>query len=97
MKGYERAYALMEEIYKNFSRADKLWFLGENPIRMHSGLGMHLRNHANLWQDTWEPELINDVDCSPNHPDAISSKVIRDFQLEAKRLEAYKRKEQDDE
>ena len=35
MKGYERAYTLMEEIYKNFSRADKLWFLGENPALMH--------------------------------------------------------------
>lgn len=97
MKGYERAYALMEEIYKNFSRLDKLWFLGEDPVMMHSSLGRHLRNHANLWQDVWEPELVNDIDCSPNHPDAISGKVIRDFQLEAKRLEADKRKEQDDE
>lgn len=96
MKGYERAYSLMEEIYNNFSRLDKLWFLGEDPVMMHSSLGMHLRNHASLWQDTWEPELINDIDHSPNHPVAISSKVIRDFQVMAKQQEAAKRKEQEE-
>lgn len=96
MNGYERAYALMGEIYNNFSRTDKLWFHAEEPALMHLSLGMHLRNHANLWQDAWEPELIDGVDCSPNHPDAISSKVIRDFQSEAKRLEAEKRKESEE-
>jgi hypothetical protein len=80
MSGYERAYALMGEIYENFSREDKLWFINENPVMMHLNLGMHLRNHANLWQDAWEPELIDGVDHSPTHPDAISSKVIREFQ-----------------
>ncbi|WP_391560311.1 hypothetical protein [Robertmurraya sp.] len=92
MNGYERAYALMGEIYNNFSRADKLWFHAEEPALMHLSLGMHLRNHASLWQDAWEPELIGDVDHSPDHPDAISNKVIRDFQSETKRLEAEKRK-----
>lgn len=96
MNGYERAYTLMREIYNNFSRADKLWFHSEEPALVHLSLGMHLRNHANLWQDNWEPELIDGVDYSASHPDAISSKVIRDFQSEAKRLEAEKRKECED-
>ena len=80
MNGYERAYALMEEIWNNFSSCDKLWFVNEEPAMMHHTLGRHLRNHANLWEDGWEPELVDGVDYSPNHPDAISSKVIEDFQ-----------------
>lgn len=96
MNPYERAYELMQEIYENFSRVDKLWFLGEDPCMMHHTLGRHLRNHANLWQDEWEPELVEGVDHSPNHPDAISSKVIEDFQKFALEQEASKRKEEED-
>jgi hypothetical protein len=81
-EGYDKAYALMEEIYENFSDEDKDWFLKENPAVMHLGLGMHIRNHAALWTYPWEPELIDGVDHSPNHPDAVSSKVIKDFQAE---------------
>ena len=61
MKPYERAYALMEEIYQNFSRVDKLWFLGEDTV-MYSSLGRHLRNHASLWESDWEPVLVDGVD-----------------------------------
>lgn len=96
MKAYDAAYGLMQEIYANFTRADKLWFLKEDPVMMHSSLGRHLRNHAKLWESVWEPKLIDGVDYSPEHPDAISSRVIRDFQAEAKRLEAIKRKEQEE-
>lgn len=96
MKGYNEAYSLMTEIYNNFSRADKLWFLSEEPAMMHLSLGMHLRNHTKLWENPWEPELIDGVDYSPNHPDAVSGKVIRDFQVVAKRLEAEKCKECED-
>lgn len=86
MSSYKEAYDLMGEIWENFSNYDKEWFLEENPIMMHNTLGMHLRNHANLWKLSWEPELIDGVDHSENHPDAISSKVITDFQS-AKRKE----------
>lgn len=77
---YKTAYSLMEEIYKNFSEEDKTWFENEVPVAMHSTLGRHLRNHAKLWECEWQPELIDGVDYSPNHPDAISSRVIADFQ-----------------
>jgi len=96
MGGYQRAYSLMEEIYENFNRYEKLWVLGEDPVNMHSGLGMHLRNCAYLWKDAWEPEIVDGVDYSLSHPDAISSRVIRDFQKEAKRLEALRRQEEED-
>lgn len=86
MTGYERAYNLMQEIWDNFSIKDKLWFRGEEPIAMHSSLGRHLRNHANLWEDKWEPLMTDGADHSPNHPDAISQKVIIDFQKTIKRF-----------
>ena len=79
-EGYDKAYALMGEIYENFNDGDKYWFRTENPAMMHLGLGMHLRNHAGLWNYPWEPELVDGVDVSENHPDAVSSKVIKDFQ-----------------
>ena len=96
MTPYERAYELMQEVYQNFSRVDKLWFLGEEPIMMHHSLGRHLRNHADLWKDRWEPELVGGIDHSPNHPDAISSKVIEDFQKVAREQEADCRKENEE-
>lgn len=88
---YNQAYALMEEIYKNFSREDQLTFLREDTLTMHHTLGMHLRNHAKLWENPWEPELIDGVDYSRNHPDAISSQVLRDFQLHARQQDFHKR------
>jgi hypothetical protein len=79
-EGYERAYNLMEEIWENFGSEDKEWFLTTDTILMHSDLGMHLRNYAHLWEEKWEPYLINGVDYSANHPDAVSGRVLKNFQ-----------------
>ena len=44
----------------------------------HFGLGMRIRNHFHLWQYPWEPVVGHDgVDCSPEHPDQVSARVIR--------------------
>lgn len=85
MNGYERAYALMEEIYNNFSEEDKKWFLSTDTTLMHNDLGRHLRNHAGLWQDEYTPLMIDGVDHSHGHPDAISARVLRQFQENKKR------------
>lgn len=96
MSGYDKAYSLMQEIYNNFDRKDKLWFLSEDPVMMHLDLGMHLRNHARLWEEPWEPFLIDGVDHSPNHPDAISGRVIKNFQEWARKEEFKSRLENDE-
>lgn len=80
MTGYERAYALMEEIFNNFDEEDKKWFLSTEPVLMSHSLGRHLRNHAHLWDDKWEPYIVNGVDHSHEHPDAISGRVLKTFQ-----------------
>lgn len=77
---YKAGMELMHEIYANFSDDDRVWFQTQPPAAMHLGLGMHLRNHCKMWDNVWVPDFIDGVDHSPNHPDAISSRVIRDFQ-----------------
>lgn len=79
-KYYDDAMKLLQEIYDNFSEEDKEWFKNTNPILMHHDLGRHLRNHCKMWEIKWDSEMIDDVDHSPNHPDAVSSRAIRDFQ-----------------
>lgn len=77
---YQSGMDLMAEIYANFSDEDKAWFKSTPPAAMHHSLGRHLRNYCNMWEIKWEPELIDGVDHSENHPDAISSRVIKDYQ-----------------
>jgi len=44
----------------------------------HHSLGRQIRNHFQLWNISWEPELVEGVDVSNEHPDAISMEVIRE-------------------
>ena len=45
-------------------------------VEYHHTLGEHIRNHFKLWEREWEPNIINGIDHSENHPDAISMSVI---------------------
>lgn len=45
-------------------------------IMFHRTLGMIIRNHLMLWERKWTPELVDGVDVSENHPDAISMRLI---------------------
>lgn len=45
-------------------------------VGYHHTLGQHLRNHFRLWERKWEPEIVNGVDRSPDHPDTVSMQVI---------------------
>ena len=47
--------------------------------RYHHGFGTAVRNHFKLWENPWEPELRDGVDYSPNHPDQISMRIIREM------------------
>lgn len=60
-----------EEARLDFKRTAK-----DNLVMFHHSLGMSIRNEFKLWENKWEPELIDGVDCSPNHPDAISMRII---------------------
>lgn len=48
----------------------------ENLISYHHSLGQDIRNHFGLWEYMWMPLLQEGIDCSEEHPDAISMRVI---------------------
>lgn len=48
----------------------------EDLIEYHHTLGQDIRNSFNLWQYTWYPEIVEGVDMSEEHPDAVSQRVI---------------------
>jgi len=43
----------------------------------HHSLGQDIRNNFKLWQYEWEPVLVEGIDNSSEHPDAISMRVIQ--------------------
>lgn len=45
-------------------------------IGLHHSLGRYIRNSYRLWELKWEPHLVEGVDHSDEHPDAISMKII---------------------
>ena len=48
----------------------------ESLINYHHTLGQSIRNQYRLWEREWEPDLRDDIDYSPDHPDAVSQRVI---------------------
>lgn len=69
---------------------DKKLFLDtakENLFHFHDTLGRNIRNHFGLWKIEWVPELKNNVDYSPFHPDAISMSIIEDVWTKLKEQE----------
>lgn len=50
----------------------------EDLIKFHHTLGQDIRNNFELWRCTWYPEIVDGVDMSPEHPDAVSMTVIEE-------------------
>lgn len=48
----------------------------KNLVLLNSNLGRAIRNALGLWNIKHKPKIVNGVDVSPNHPDAISQKII---------------------
>jgi len=54
-------------------------FLSHNKLQLvlfHNTLGRYIRNNFNLWETKWTPELLNEIDISPDHPDQLSMNII---------------------
>lgn len=77
---------MINEVYAWFKEAEedyKSSFVScskEQLIQYHTTLGRTIRNHFKLWELDWEPEFKMhgsvQYDDSPNHPDAISMRII---------------------
>ncbi len=59
----------------------------EDLIQFHHSLGQSIRNEFDLWRYEWEPVLVDGVDYSSEHPDAISMEVIREVWFHLKEIE----------
>lgn len=62
----------MDEEEKVFLRNTKK----EDLIQFHHTVGSWIRNEFKLWGYKFTPELVDGVDMSPNHPDAVSMRII---------------------
>jgi hypothetical protein len=64
-----------EQSQSNFRNSTKTQL-----ISYHTTLGRKIRNHFKLWETEWEPEYKTHgnlkYDNSPNHPAAISMRII---------------------
>lgn len=45
-------------------------------VNYHHTLGREIRNEFGLWQESWIPDLVDGIDMSPEHPDAVSMYII---------------------
>jgi hypothetical protein len=45
-------------------------------VQFHHGLGTDIRNTYDLWSIIWEPQIVEGIDMSADHPDAVSMAVI---------------------
>jgi hypothetical protein len=75
---------IAEQVVYWFSAADgemQLEFQAtrfEDLHRFHHTLGQNIRNEFRLWEQPWEPDLVGGVDMSPDHPDALSMRIIQE-------------------
>ena len=75
----------MVEIVENWIRKEteenKKEFLNtpkEKLVKYHTTLGRTIRNKFKLWDTSWNPDMQNGVDHSPDHPDQVSLRVIEE-------------------
>ena len=77
---YEECVEWLWKEYKSSPQEEQKKFASyekDDLILLHHELGRYIRNHCDLWKNEWIPELdLDGVDYSPNHPDAISMRVI---------------------
>lgn len=69
LKWFDEAPVAAQIMFKNSSLKDLHDY--------HHSLGQDIRNTFKLWENQWTPELIDGVDYSPDHPDAISMRIIQ--------------------
>lgn len=72
---------MVEYVITHLSVKDKIW-LQRSPrnrlIQFHHNIGRWIRNTFELWSRPFTPEIVDGVDISKDHPDAISMRVIED-------------------
>jgi hypothetical protein len=50
-------------------------------VKYHTTLGRSIRNEFKLWDREWKSDVRDGVDYSPDHPDQLSMRVIKEVWL----------------
>jgi hypothetical protein len=71
---------IAQDFFDNLEEEERQYVL-DVPNRMfmsmfHDGAGQYIRTNYNLWERPWKPEIVDGADISPQHPDAISTRVL---------------------
>lgn len=85
----------LERIFRNVQDRDEFYGTEKGGLsKYYFTLGIRILNVYGLWEHPWEPEIDDEgVDTSPNHPDAISHRIIVAVWERGKGIEEKKRKE----
>lgn len=81
MSEEEMSQVVYHEWYRKWHTTDQSIFRNSNIYELHHGVGRNIRNYFNLWNRPYEPDDIrNGIDYSLNHPDAISTRILKRVQ-----------------
>lgn len=75
---------MANKLYRRYLKApieDQEWFKSltlEQLCSTHLSLGTQIRNEFRLWEYSWDKKIVNGIDTSPEHPDAVSQRVIKE-------------------
>lgn len=76
---FDEQVQTMYELFKKASTYEQNLFRSckkEDLVSYHLSMGQFIRNHFGLWKQPWEPEIKDGIDYSPNHPDAVSTRIL---------------------
>ncbi len=76
----EMALKVIQWYNEDATEAEQIAFKNTNAndlIRYHNSIGQNIRNTFSLWDYEWERMYEGAIDYSPEHPDAISMRVIK--------------------
>lgn len=79
MHEFEDMVTLVQGWFRKETEQRKKEFLSTPKEKLemyHSSLGRSIRNEFKLWDNEWVPVIQDGTDCSPDHPDQVSMKVI---------------------
>jgi len=68
---FQNEFVLTSATLENLRKTPK-----DQLIQFHSNLGRLIRNSLCLWNIKHKPKIVDGVDVSHNHPDAVSMRII---------------------
>lgn len=74
--------AELQKHFKDIPIRDQIVFknsIEPDLVDYHHSVCAEIRERFNLWYYPWQEELDNGVDCSPEHPENVSMRVLKEL------------------